>query len=136
MNKDIVTRPPRYTDYINPLLDVLKRLGGSARPAEVCPAIAEDLSLSDSILEERLDNGVPRFENQVHWARFYLAKAGYIDSSRRGVWSLTEKGRSSTRFEESDIRDLVKHVQGATAGSEAIIPKAATREAARTGADV
>lgn len=136
MNKDIVTRSPRYTDYINPLLDVLKRLGGSARPAEVCPAIAKDLSLSDSILEARLDNGVSRFENQVHWARFYLAKAGYIDSSRRGVWSLTEKGRSSTPFEESDIRELVKHVPGATAGSEEIVPNAASREAARTGSEV
>ena len=86
------TRPPKYTDYVNPVLDILKRLGGSARPAEVCPAIASDLSLPDSIVEERLANGVSRFENQVHWARFYLAKDGFIDSSQRGVWSLTEKG--------------------------------------------
>ncbi len=136
MNKEIVTRPPRYTDYINPLMDVLKQLGGSARPVEVCPAIAKNLSLSDSILEERLDNGVSRFENQVHWARFYLAKAGYIDSSRRGVWSLTEKGRSSTRFGEADIRELVKHVQEATAGAEAIVPKVSTREAVRQGSEV
>ena len=28
-------------------------------------------------------------------ARSYLAKAGYIDSSIRGVWSLTEKGRTA-----------------------------------------
>jgi restriction system protein len=30
----------------------------------------------------------------VDWARFYLAKADYIDSSTRGVWSLTERGRN------------------------------------------
>jgi restriction system protein len=29
----------------------------------------------------------------MQWARFYLSKAGYIGSSKRGVWSLTEKGR-------------------------------------------
>jgi restriction system protein len=115
MTKGSSTRPPKYTDYINPLLDILKRLGGSARPSEVCPAIAKDLSLPDSILEERLTNGVSRFENQVHWARFYLVKAGYIDSSRRGVWSLTEKGRTAARLSEADIREMVRHVQEATA---------------------
>jgi restriction system protein len=118
MAKDSSTRPPKYTDYINPVLDVLKRLGGSARPAEVCPAIAKDLSLPDSILEERLVNGVSRFENQVHWARFYLVKTGYIDSSRRGVWSLTEKGRMTAQLSETDIRELVKQVHETTARAE------------------
>ena len=113
--------PPKYTDYINPLLDILKRLGGSARPSEVCPAIAKDLSLPDSILEERLTNGVSRFENQVHWARFYLVKAGYIDSSRRGVWSLTEKARTAAWLSESDIRDMVRHVQETTARPETVV---------------
>jgi restriction system protein len=28
----------------------------------------------------------------VQWARLYLVRAGYVDSSKRGVWSLTEKG--------------------------------------------
>jgi restriction system protein len=32
--------------------------------------------------------------NQVHWARQYLVWDGYIDSSKRGVWTLTDKGRS------------------------------------------
>ena len=136
MSKEEPTRPPRYTDYVNPLLDVLKRLGGSARPAEVCPAIAKDLSLPDSILSERLENGVSRFENQVHWARFYLAKAAYIDASRRGVWSLTEKGRSAARFSDLAIKELVKHVQEVTAGLEAVAPRPPTRDAARKGAEV
>ena len=101
---DSLTRPPKYTDYFNPLLNTLKKLGGSARPSEVCTAIAKDLSLPDPILEETLANGVSRFENQVHWARFYLVKAGYIDSSRHGVWSLTEKGRAASRLSDGEIR--------------------------------
>ena len=40
-----------------------------------------------------LEGGTPRFDNLTAWARFYLAKAGYIDSSRRGVWALTERGQ-------------------------------------------
>ena len=32
------------------------------------------------------------FSKDVDWARFYLAKAGYIDSSKRGIWSLSDEG--------------------------------------------
>ena len=51
-----------------------------------------------------------RFENQVHWARFYLAKAGYIDSSQRGVWTLTEKGRSLGAVTPDEIELIVRAV--------------------------
>ena len=70
-------------------MTALKSLGGSARPDEVCDTIAQDMSLSDSVLDERIASGATRFSNRVHWARFYLAQAGYIDSSKRGVWGLT-----------------------------------------------
>ena len=39
-----------------------------------------------------MKNGESRVRNQIAWGRFYLAKAGFIDSSQRGVWSLTEEG--------------------------------------------
>jgi restriction system protein len=47
-------------------------------------------------LNETLPSGGSRYRNQVAWARLYLAFEGLLDSSRRGVWSLTEKGRAST----------------------------------------
>jgi restriction system protein len=122
MIKASLTRVPKYTDYFNPVLDVLRRLGGSARPSEVCPTIAKDLSHPDSVLEERLANGVSRFENQVHWARFYLVKAGYIDSSRHGVWSLTDKGRAASKLSEHDIREMVRYVQETTARPKTVEP--------------
>jgi restriction endonuclease Mrr len=40
-----------------------------------------------------LDGGAPRFDNQVAWARFYLVKEGVVDSSKRGIWSLSDRGR-------------------------------------------
>jgi len=131
MSKEPSTRPPQYIDYINPVLESLKKLGGSARPAEVCPAIAKDLALPDPILEERLTNGVSRFENQVHWARFYLVKDGYIDSSRRGVWSLTEKGRNAAGLSEADIREMTRRVQETTARPKAVEPPATPAGGAR-----
>jgi restriction system protein len=54
--------------------------------------IAERLAIGEEEQSELLPSGVQtRFDNQVHWARFYLAKAGFIDSSKRGVWTLTKK---------------------------------------------
>ena len=86
---------PQFVRFFGPLLEALKQLGGSGRPAEVKDVIASTLSVSEDEQNERLTSGAPRFGNQVDWARFYLAKAGYLDSSNRGVWSLTTKGKSS-----------------------------------------
>jgi len=32
------------------------------------------------------------FVNRLHWARFYLAKAGLLESPKRGVFRITERG--------------------------------------------
>jgi restriction system protein len=100
----------QFARYINPLLAVLKNLGGSAKAAEAKGAVADFLRLSDDVLEDRLESGSSRFDNQVAWARYYLARAGYIDASRRGVWALTEKGRNTPELTDEPINDLVQGV--------------------------
>lgn len=71
--------------------------------------------MSDAEQSETLASGVQtRFENQVHWARFYLAKAGYIDSSQRGVWSLTEKGQAAGTLTIAEIQAIVSDVSALT----------------------
>ena len=84
-----------FARYFQPLLDALRELGGSGRPSEVIDRII-DRAKTDPILRETLEkSGVARLGNQVHWARFHIARAGYLDSSKRGVWALTEKGRTN-----------------------------------------
>ena len=100
----------QFTQYINPLLAVLKNLGGSAKPGEAKAAVSDYHQLSDDALEDRLESGSSRFENQVAWARYYLVRSGYIDSSRRGVWALSEKGRNVDSLSEDQIKKLVKDV--------------------------
>ncbi|HUG44272.1 MAG TPA: restriction endonuclease [Acidobacteriota bacterium] len=100
----------QFAQYINPLLAALKSLGGSARAAEARAAVADLLLVDDSVLEERLASGQSRFDNQVGWARYYLVRAGYIDSSRRGVWALTKKGRGTENLSDAEISDLVRSV--------------------------
>lgn len=89
-------RGPHFVQYFGPVITALKGLGGSGRPAEVRDAIAELLTISEDDQNITMQSGESRFSNQVAWARFYLVKAGYLDSSTKGVWSLTEKGHNAT----------------------------------------
>lgn len=86
---------PRFVRYFGPVIDALKELGGSGSPEEVRALVASRLAISAQEQAQQLPSGASRFDNQVAWARFYLTRAGLLDSSRRGVWTLTEKGRSS-----------------------------------------
>jgi restriction system protein len=102
---------PAFVRYFGPVLSALHELGGSARPAEVRELIVRDLNISEEEQAEPMASGSPRFDNQVAWARFYLAKAGFIDSSRRGVWALSEIGRSTRRLPDEEAVEIFRSVQ-------------------------
>ena len=92
----------QFVRYFGPLLDALRGLGGSAKADEAVDRVAEDLKVPDEVLNETLPSGGSRFRNQVAWARFYLVREGLIDSSKHGVWSLTEQGfKARLSFEEA-----------------------------------
>lgn len=95
---------PNFVKYFPYVILALKKLGNSGKPAEVVEIIAKELNLTDDELNQTNSNGGSKFENQVAWARFYLSKTGYLDSSKRGVWSLTEKGIGITMTEKDAYR--------------------------------
>ncbi len=86
---------PEFVRFFAPLVATLRDLGESGRPKEISQKIADRLRLPEHEINRTNKNGLSRFENQIAWARFFLAKAGLIDTSKRGVWALTEKGRES-----------------------------------------
>lgn len=85
----------KFLRYFGPLLDALRKLGGSGRPDEVVEQIATDMRLSDDEQNDIVPSGGSRLKTNVAWARFYLVREGLLDSSKRGIWSLTEKGRTA-----------------------------------------
>jgi restriction system protein len=93
------------------LLNALRGLGGSAKAEEAVDRVADDLKLSDDLLNETLPSGGSRFRNQVAWARFYLVREGLIDSSKHGVWSLTEKGFKATPTLDESRQIFLKWVK-------------------------
>lgn len=111
---------PQFVKYLGPVVEALQQLGGSGRPDEVRSVIAQKLKLSEEEQSESLPSKAqPRFDNQVHWARFYLSKAGLLDSSKRGVWALTEKGRLVGPLGAAEARKVFREVQATFAKSKA-----------------
>lgn len=119
---------PKFVQLFEPVLSALRKLGGSARPAEVVEQVAEDLNISEVELSETVASGTPKFANLVAWARFYLAKSGYIDSSRRGVWTLTERGQSLAQLSHEEALRLFKGVHAEFNTPEADKPAAGRSE--------
>lgn len=116
----------RFAHYINPVIEAINVLGGSARPQEVYKQIANTLNLPDNVLNEEKKSGGSKFENQVAWARFYLAKADIIDSSRHGVWSLTDKGRKITKLNNNEVQELIREVQAQSLPSSGVAQPSST----------
>lgn len=111
MAKRKVEEGTQFVRYFGPLLDALRKLGGSGTPDEVVEQIASDLGLTDEVQNDLLPSGQPRFRNQVAWARFYLVRDALLDSSKRGVWSLTEKGRTTSLTYEQAREIFVRWVR-------------------------
>lgn len=109
--KDKKDEGAQFVRYFGPLLDALRSLGGSAKADEAVDQVAQDLKISDDVLNETLPSGGSRFRNQVAWARFYLVREGLIDSSKHGVWSLTEKGFKSSLTQDQSRNLFLKWIK-------------------------
>ncbi|MFP4076915.1 MAG: restriction endonuclease [Halochromatium sp.] len=101
---------PQFVQYFGAVIAVLRQLGGSGTPGEVTDGVAELVNVPESVQEETLASGESRFKNQAAWARFYLAKAGLIDASKRGIWALTPEG-ITTSLSHDDALSLFKQVR-------------------------
>jgi len=82
-----------FLQWFAPIINALRDMDGEGTPEQVRKHIIKALELPDEIINEtRGKSGVKKFDNEVAFARNYLAYEGYIDKSVRGVWKLTEKG--------------------------------------------
>ncbi len=94
-----------FVKWFGPLLDALRDLGYSGKPKEVSDTIAKRLNVPDKVLDQTLKSGTNKFHNQVAWARQYLTWEGLLESSIRGTWKLTEKGKA-THLTDKESREI------------------------------
>jgi restriction system protein len=82
-------------DYQSIMLPLLKMAGDRAEHSarEAYTHIADCFGLTEDEKRQTFPNGrQPVIENRVGWARTYLAKAGLLESTRRGYFRITESG--------------------------------------------
>jgi restriction system protein len=85
-------------DFQTLMLPVLTQLasGGEQPPSVVREAVASAFHLTPEALAELLPSGrQTTFANRVAWALGYLKQAGLVESPRRGVYRLTDRGRAA-----------------------------------------
>lgn len=82
-------------DYQSLMLPVLQRAAdGERQVPEIADQIADELELTQAERDQLLPSGRQRLlHNRIHWAKFYMTKAGLIESPRRGRFSITDLGR-------------------------------------------
>jgi restriction system protein len=85
---------PDYQSLMLPLLQFAARKGTEISTSEAVEALAKELGLTEDDLREMLPSGVqPTFVNRVGWAATYMKKAGLLETTRRGFYQITDRGR-------------------------------------------
>ncbi|MFC0246611.1 restriction endonuclease [Falsochrobactrum ovis] len=89
----VVKQIPNYQELMLPVLKYAAQ--GEQRVPDLSEKIADDLGLSVELRDEMLPSGKQRIlHNRIHWAKFYMGKAGLIESPTRGRFVATEAGRA------------------------------------------
>lgn len=101
---------PEFTRFFPAIVKALREKGGSGTTSEVIDRSIEILGISEDEQNVQLTTGTSRVRNQAQWARLYLARGGILDSSKRGIWRLTEAGNAIDP-DTYDWRCLFKTVQ-------------------------
>ena len=101
---------PTFDALMNPCLKALHDLGGSANIEEIYAHVVRNLQLTPEQLEllHDADKGSQtEIEYRLAWARTYLKKIGFLENSRRGVWSLTALGKETPLVDPQAVKRAV-----------------------------
>lgn len=84
---------PDYQSLMLPVLAIAAK--GDTRVPIASAQIADQLGLTEEEREELLPSGKQRLlHNRIHWAKFYMMKAGLLESPSRGVFRASPAGQA------------------------------------------
>lgn len=109
---------PTFDELMNPLLQALHGLGGSGSIEEIYAKTVEIIGVSDEVLAQLHDpekSSLTEVGYRLAWARTYLKKYGLLENSSRGIWSLTEKARTSDAINPIEVVRFVRALDKAEA---------------------
>lgn len=81
-------------DYETLMLPVLRLIeSGAKNVAECIPSLKDEFGISDEEARELIPSGrITVLQSRAHWARTYLAKAGLLQSPKRNLHIITDRG--------------------------------------------
>jgi restriction system protein len=98
-----------YQTLMLPVLRLVAK--GEQRVADIADRVADEFGLSAEERETLLPSGRQRvLNNRIHWAKFYMSKAGLISSPARGRFVATEEARKllATNPDQINVALLMK----------------------------
>jgi restriction system protein len=100
-------RIPQYHELMWPALQATKELGGSATVGEMNERAIKSAGISEEqqAVPHGEDGRMSEVEYRLHWARTHLKGIGALENSARGVWAVTDRGRSMS---EPEMRTATK----------------------------
>lgn len=128
----------RKDDFYIPILSTLDALGGSATNEELDARIIDAGNFSPDELEATYPrSGALLLPDKIAWGRSYLKQAGLVSNEKRGLWVVTEAGRTALAAGKPAVQDAVaaamreynKNYQAKKALAASAIPSAETRPA-------
>lgn len=99
---------PKYDDLLKATLETLAALGGSGSIDELDDAIMAAIGATPDQLEITYPkSGAAVLPDRMSWARSHLKLGSLVTNPKRGVWVLTEEGRSAAHKSNSELKQLV-----------------------------
>jgi restriction endonuclease Mrr len=84
---------PDFQQFMLPILE-LAADGKEHTQADVLPMLIQRFNLTHEAVQEKLPSGATtRLTNRAHWARIHMTRAGLLESPKRGVFRITDRGR-------------------------------------------
>ncbi len=102
---------PDFQTLMLPLLQLVSD-GHEHNLSDAIDQLILEFSLSESEQQEVLPSGrQTRFENRIGWAKTYLSKAGLLESTGRGRFRISNRGKEvlSNRPERIDLQFLSRY---------------------------
>ncbi len=94
---------PDYQSLMLPLIKIVSD-GKEYKLNDVVEILAKKFNLTNEERAELLPSGQTfLFGNRVGWARTYLKKSGLLDSPKRGIIVITERGKEILNENPSEI---------------------------------
>jgi restriction system protein len=109
---------PSRIELMEPTIEAIKQLGGSANTEEIYEKIVLNLKLSDSILEViNGKTGQSELKYNLAWVRTVLKNQGLIKNAGKGIWvlgkdnSLNIEDKNRPKINKNEVKEADDEVE-------------------------